>query len=70
MTEMQFKVLDMKCTGCESTIRKRLLKLDGVLDARANHKTGEVHLTVRQQDFCMANVDAAIRELGYTPDTD
>lgn len=68
MNEITIKVADMKCDGCEATIRKALLKLDGVFDARANHKSGEVWLQVNESDFRVSAADAAIRGLDYEPE--
>ncbi len=69
LKHITIKLAGMRCDGCENTIRKRLLKLDGIYDARANDKTGEVHLSVNESVFRMTDVDAAIRELGYEPKT-
>jgi len=67
MNEITIKVIDMKCDGCEATIRKALLKLDGVYDARADHKIGNVWLSVRS-GFSIVAADEAIRKLGYEPE--
>ncbi|HKI62331.1 MAG TPA: heavy metal-associated domain-containing protein [Mariprofundaceae bacterium] len=63
---ISIRLLGMMCDGCEATIRKRFLKLDGVDDARANHKTGELHLYVYPADFSMTKANHALKELGYT----
>ncbi len=65
--EVTIKIEDMKCTGCEGTIRKRMLTLKGVYDARANFKSGMLLLNV-SSGFQMPEADKAIRELGYTPE--
>ncbi|MDQ6960382.1 MAG: heavy-metal-associated domain-containing protein [Mariprofundaceae bacterium] len=65
MKEITIKVADMKCEGCGATIRKALLKLNGVYDARADYKTGNVWLHVTESRFRIAEADAAIRGLGY-----
>ncbi len=65
--EVTIKIEDMKCTGCEGTIRKRMLTLKGVYDARANFKNGLLLLNV-SSSFQMPEADKAIRELGYTPE--
>ncbi len=65
MKEITIRLADMKCTGCEATIRKALLKLNGIYDARANHKTGEVWMQVNETGFRIAEADEAIRKLGY-----
>jgi copper chaperone CopZ len=58
-------ISDLKCAGCEATVRKRLLKLDAVYDARASFRTGKLLLSVRP-DFDAAEAVAALREIGYT----
>jgi len=70
MKEIAIKVADMKCDGCEATIRKALLKLNGVYDARADHKTGNVWLHVNESRFRIVEADKAIRKLGYEPAED
>ncbi len=65
--EVTIQIEDMKCTGCEATIRKRLLTLKGVYDARANFKTGQILLNV-SSGFQMSEAGKAIGELGYTPE--
>ncbi len=68
MKEMVIRIAGMKCDGCEATIRKALLELDGVFDAHANHKTGEIWLQVFESHFSIAAVDKALRKLGYGPE--
>jgi len=68
MKEITIRVVDMKCDGCEATIRKALLKLNGIYDARANHKTGNVWMHVKESRFRIAEADDAIRKLGYEPE--
>lgn len=65
MKEITIRIADMKCAGCEATIRKALLKLNGIYDARANHETGEVWMQVNETGFRIAEADEAIRKLGY-----
>jgi len=59
LNEITIKVIDMKCDGCEATIRKALLKLGGVYDARAfplptSHATEPLH-TGQTKARCAAN---------------
>jgi len=65
MREIFMEIKDMKCAGCEATIRKRLLKLAGVYDARANFKTGKLLLNVTSA-FQPSEVAKTMQELGYT----
>ncbi|PCI43835.1 MAG: hypothetical protein COB41_06110 [Proteobacteria bacterium] len=66
LKEIIMQVEDMKCAGCEGTVRKQLLTLQGVYDARANFKSGAILLNV---DVSFKPVEAfkAIKNLGYTP---
>jgi len=64
--ELEMKIKDMKCTGCEGTVRKALLKLEGVDDARANFKSGLVLLSV-SSSFQSSEAIKVIQNLGYTP---
>lgn len=60
------KVEDMKCAGCEGTIRKQLLMLKDVYDARANFRSGMLLLNV-ESSFKAADAVKVIRDLGFTP---
>lgn len=68
MKEITIRVNDMKCDGCGVTIRKALLKLNGVYDARVDYKTGNVWMHVNESRFRIAEADEAIRKLGYQPE--
>ena len=63
--ELEMRIKDMKCAGCEGTIRKALLKLEGVNEARANFKSGLVLLSV-SSSFRYPEAIKAIQDLGYT----
>ena len=66
LKEVVMKVEDMKCAGCEGTIRKQLLMLQGVYDARANFKSGLILLDV-EPSFKSMEAFKAVEKLGYTP---
>ncbi len=68
MKELTISVTGMKCTGCEGTIRKTLLKLNGIYDARANYRTGEIWLQIIESKFNFSEVDAALCSIGYDPE--
>ncbi len=57
----------MTSNACESTIRKVLLKVNGIYDARADHKTGNVWMHVNESHFHIVEADEAIRKIGYKP---
>ncbi len=67
MKEIIIHVNDMKCDGCEATIRKALFRVNGVYDARADHKTGKVQMQVNEAAFRIVEADEAIRDIGYEP---
>ncbi len=68
MKEITVRIGGMTCDGCEATIRKALLKLDGIYDARANHKTGHVWVGINESSCRIAEIDRTIRNLGYQPE--
>ena len=68
MKEITIRVTGMTCDGCEATIRKALLKVNGVSDVRADHKTGNVWMDVNEPRFRITEVDEAIHRLGYKPE--
>ncbi len=39
---MELKVNGMMCTGCEKTIEKALMNIDGVNSVKADHEKGTV----------------------------
>jgi len=69
MREIFMQVKDMKCTGCEATIRKQLLKLDGIYDAHASFKTGKLCLNVTPE-FQPLDALTSMAEVGYTLEAD
>ncbi len=67
MKKITLWVSNMTCDGCEATIRKALLRVDGIEDAWADHKTSRVWLQVNESRFRIAEADRVIRQLGYEP---
>lgn len=67
MTESAvFTVTGMKCGGCESTIKEKLMSLDGVLSVSASHKDEAVEV---EFDSAKTDSDAiieAISDAGFT----
>ncbi|MGR9044414.1 MAG: heavy-metal-associated domain-containing protein [Gammaproteobacteria bacterium] len=67
MTESAvFTVTGMKCGGCESTIKEKLMSLDGVLSVSASHKEEEVEV---EFDSAKTDSDAIIEvisDAGFT----
>lgn len=54
MTEIELKVKGMSCTHCEMRVKKALEKVEGVKEAKADHKKGQARITLKEG----AKVDA------------
>jgi len=65
LQEVEMRIQDMKCAGCEGAVRKKLLTVPGVYEARANFKNGLVLLSV-YSSFQLSAATKAIQDLGYT----
>lgn len=55
----------MSCVGCEVTIEEKLLKIDGMVDVKASHKTGQVKVEFDSTKIDINTIKAAIVEAGY-----
>lgn len=42
MAKLEIPVKGMHCDGCERTLSRALMRLDGVLDAKADHQAERV----------------------------
>ncbi len=63
--EKTIKVEGMMCEHCEATVKKALEKLDGVVEATANHTEGKVVLKL-DKDVDEATLKATIEDKDYT----
>jgi len=60
-----YAVTGMHCDHCELSIQEEVAELEGVLEVRADHGTGQVEVTsVAPLD--PAAVAAAVEEAGYS----
>lgn len=64
MTETVLQVSGMTCDGCERSIVNALRRLDGVEQARADHKTGRVSVG-HAEGVRVAALEAAVEDAGY-----
>ncbi len=67
MTQVQFDVDGMKCSGCESLIVSSLKDVDGVQEVNADHKTGQVTISFDAAVMPEEEIKQIIRAQGYTP---
>ena len=63
--KIKYKVLNMKCSGCENSIRNSLKMLKGVKDVSANHETGEVIVTLKNEEI-KDDVKKLLNDLEFT----
>lgn len=62
--EMEIKVNGMMCGHCEMHVKKALEKIEGVVEATANHNTGIVTLKTEGEVSADA-IKAAVEDAGY-----
>jgi copper chaperone CopZ len=56
----------MTCTGCESTIKKKVKKVDGVKDVMADFRTNTVKATYDDGKTNVEEIKKAISSAGYS----
>jgi len=65
MTSATFTVTGMHCDHCELSVREEISELEGVLEVRADHRTGQVTVT-STAPLDPTAVAAAVDEAGYS----
>lgn len=58
-------VNNIKCGGCENTVRNSLTKIDGVQNIRVDASSGEVEFDYPNEST-LENVKQKLNNLGYT----
>jgi len=66
LVEIQIAVEGMTCGGCENTVNTELIKLDGVVDARASHIDKNVIVSVDTNVSSVSEMEECISKVGYT----
>jgi len=61
-----FQVKGMHCGGCSSTITATLEKIDGVIEASADHEKGVAEAVYHPRKVEADELKAEIEKLGYT----
>lgn len=59
------RVEGMSCTGCEERISRVLSRLEGVREAGADHRTGEVRVTFDADQVAPRALAERIEQAGY-----
>jgi len=61
-----FVVEGMHCDGCSSTIKGTLERMDGVIEASADHEKGSAEVLYHPKKVKPEQLEEAIEKLGYT----
>ncbi len=61
----KLKVRGMTCSGCERRIEKKLQKLKGIIDVKANYSTSSVDVAYNKSIVTDKEISGAIEQLGY-----
>ena len=61
----EFIVDDMVCTSCEKIIEKKVAKLAGVKDVKANYSEGSCEVTFDPSEIAPERIRSAIGDAGY-----
>jgi copper chaperone CopZ len=66
LVRTSFTVEGMHCDGCSSAIVASLERLDGVVEAVADHEAGTAAAVYRPRTVSLEALEEAIEKLGYT----
>ncbi len=64
----EITVLDnaIHCAGCEARIQSVLVRMPGVQDVKADHKTQKVSLTLDSASVSIHELKEKLEDLGYS----
>jgi len=63
--KVEITITGMTCTGCEQTVTKGALALDGVKEAKASYKDGKAWVTYEDGKVTPEAISASIENTGY-----
>lgn len=64
--KIEISIKGMSCTGCEETITKGALALDGVIEATASYVQGKAWIAYDDAKVSLEQIAASIEKKGYT----
>ena len=64
MKELKLKVSGMVCGGCENRVKAALSEINGVESVDANHNTGIVTITSKE-DIDVSKIKERIIDIGF-----
>jgi len=60
-----FKVIGMKCGGCEKAVEEKLAQIEGVVTVNASHQTDKVKIHFDTDKLKPAQLQKCLAELDY-----
>lgn len=67
MSRVEIRVEGMHCDGCEQTLSNSLMRLEGVIDAKANRGEGRVRVSIDPARVSEDVLRERITACGYRP---
>lgn len=67
VAEQTFSVTGMHCEGCEASIETGLRRLDGVRDAKADHRQQTIWVRYDQRRLNGQRLADQLARIGYAP---
>lgn len=64
-TEQEFQITGMDCSGCENRVKTAVGRVEGVIKADADHRTGRVGVRFDEDRVSEDDVKERIRAAGY-----
>ena len=64
-SEVIIPVEGMTCAGCEFNVENAVKKLDGIIEAKADHQKGEVYVKLEKRKANVDDMVEAISKAGY-----
>jgi copper chaperone len=65
MEQIELTVSGMQCSGCEQRVAKALARVDGVVHATADHRTGRVRVVFDATRVSQQIVGNTLEQAGY-----
>ncbi|GAB4033147.1 MAG: heavy-metal-associated domain-containing protein [Elusimicrobiota bacterium] len=64
MKEITLKIKGLKCSGCENSLEKALLAVEGICSAAASHTNGEVKVIFEEKKISIDLIEKTIKKNG------
>ena len=63
---VSLNVNGMKCGGCETTVKDKLMGVDGIISAAADHKERKVKVEFESDKVSLDSIRDVIAEAGFS----